>query len=135
MILGAQVNRGVTKYDQLIWSVTSTPNLFTAPINAMYHVTRQVYPFGIEYFKVYKNGVMYEVTTHAQLDNKLRSNGYAIPVEPPPPQQTTPPVIPVVQPVNDPTGPESGSGSFFEDNKMYIYAAAAILGIAYFMKK
>jgi len=126
-----------TQFNQLAWE-TLSPFNSKAYINPTHFVIRIKFPLASlpAQYNVFENNAAMpgNLTINEQTFSTRLNSGYYGTPEPAPPQiiYTPPPVIPTTPPVNDPTGPGTTTGNFYEDNKFYIYAAAAILIIAYF---
>lgn len=155
MILGKAITtnrqpaggQDITNFDLLIWQPAGAGK-FRAQINSLYTVVKEILPFNNAWFIVYKKDP--RTNTETQFARYLNEGQFRQALyDPPgsfklsnPVNQTQPvyiPEIPVINPAVDPApGSNTGAGdlvSWFKQNQLYVYGAAAIIAAAFFLKK
>lgn len=154
MILGKAITtnrqpaggQDITNFDLLIWQPAGAGR-YRAEINSMFYVEKELLPFGLENYNVYKR----QGNFTSLFARYLNSGGFKLALHNPPgmfmlnkstnqtPPIYTPPVIPPITPAVDPApGSNTGAGdlvSWFKQNQLYVYGAAAIIAAAFFLKK
>lgn len=148
MILGKAIQQPDI-FSQLVWRIES-PFSSKAVINNTHYVMRVIFPGSAQpaQYNVFQNGIAISGQTflnEATFKQRLNAGTYGA-GQPPgggviviPGTNTGGPAIPVNPrtPAVDPVGPGSDNAlSFFQENQLYIYAAAAIIaGALYFKMK